>query len=46
MKKESSFLHRHAILHGVHLDYAAPGLSLRAFLLLDAMSYIYDDNMP
>jgi len=44
--KAASFLHRHAILHGVHLGYAAPGLSLRAFLLLDALSYICDANKP
>ncbi|MBE9508140.1 MAG: hypothetical protein IMY86_08825, partial [Chloroflexi bacterium] len=35
---ETDFLNRHAILHGVHVNYANEGLSLRAFLLLDALS--------
>ena len=37
---ETDFLNRHAILHGVHVNYANEGLSLRAFLLLDALSAI------
>lgn len=31
-------LHRHAIHHGVQVDYASEENSLRAFLLLDALA--------
>ncbi len=37
---ETDFLNRHAILHGVHVNYANEGLSLRAFLLLEALSTV------
>jgi len=37
---ESDFLNRPAILHGVHINYANEGHSLRAFLLLDALGAI------
>ena len=35
---EEKTLHRHAILHGVQLNYASEMNSLRAFLLLDVLS--------
>lgn len=34
---EGQFLHRHAILHGVQVNYASEENSLRAFLLLDGL---------
>ena len=37
------FLNRPAILHGVNIDYAHVGLSLRAFLILDALSFMCDE---
>ncbi len=37
---EDQILNRHAILHGVQLNYASPENSLRAFLLLDALSMV------
>lgn len=40
----SDFLNRPAILHGIHTNYANVGLSLRAFLLLDALSAICDEG--
>lgn len=41
---ESDFLNRPAILHGVHINYANEGHSLRAFLLLDALSAICEKD--
>ncbi len=36
---EQELLHRHAILHGVQVNYASRENSLRAFLLLDALAW-------
>ena len=37
---ESQVMNRHAILHGVQINYASKENSLRAFLLLDALFWI------
>ena len=37
---ETQILNRHAILHGIHINYASVENSLRAFLLLDALSFV------
>ncbi len=44
--KESDFMNRHAILHGIHVNYASKINSLRVFLLLDSLYFlVYDENL-
>ena len=44
--RESDFMNRHAILHGIHINYANKINSLRVFLLLDSLYFlVYDENL-
>ena len=42
--KGSQVLNRHAILHGVQIDYASKENSLRAFFILDVLAWISGDG--
>lgn len=42
--REIDFMNRHAILHGIHINYASKINSLRVFLLLDSLHSLTDDE--
>lgn len=42
--KEIDFMNRHAILHGIHVNYASKINSLRVFLLLDSLYSLADNE--